>query len=335
MGKLNRPRLARGAGTLVFQFMSFMMQMLELKYKIAKVHGGKKAQALGVMMFSIVAMAGIRGIPFEEDLEKMFEWMYKKYNKTDIDIESEFRQFIAEQTNPLIADLIVSGAPSALMNIDMSGRLGFGNILPNNKDDTLGIWYDMLITRPLRMVDSLSRSNFKQAFADVAPAVLKNPTESHIWATDGVRTRKGQMVLEKEALDKWDIGLKALGFTSGDVSRERTKAYSETRANIAVNDLQSSYYGRIAKLRAKIYRLGNTEQDLIMRDQHIDQIKAVYGEIVDHNAINPPHKMIDLKPYTIKQRTLQEILGNDAKKPRSKARLKVEEIRKSFGKDEN
>ena len=332
MGRLNRPKIGRKFGTLSFQFLSLTAQSLELAYRIGRAHGGKKGQALGMMLFAVVAMAGFRGIPFEEDLEDFFEFMWKRVNRTDLDIETEMRKKMTEIFGKTFTVMIMKGVPSAFLNVDMSTRLGFGNIWPDDQPDLLGVWYDMLYTKPFENAfPQLARGDVMQAAATISPAFIRNMLQSFLWATQGEQSSStGDTIIPPENLNDLDIALKFFGFTSADVSEERSRVYAEQRLSRAANDLRSDYYDRLARAYAaklRAFRAG----DKGLGEDYISQIKAIQDEIDEYNSRSPDYLKIILNQRALKQRVLEELKGAVVNKPRKQARKEAAKLRDAYG----
>ncbi len=331
MGKLNRPAIGRGIGTLPTQFLSFSLQAIELMYRLSKVHGGKTGTSVGIMLLCVVAMAGIRGFPFFDDIKTLFETVWKMINRTDLDIDSEMRKALADIVGPTVAEAILKGLPSALLDVDMSGRLGYGNLVPDDQGDLLGIWFDMLYTRPQQALVDTARGDYLQAMADLSPAIVRNMVQAYVWAKDGVKSGKtGDTIIPAENLTATDIGLKAIGFTSGSVSGERERIYAEQRASHAVDALRSDYYDRLARTLAQRNRLWNTDKTAAM--QYQAQFDAVMAEIARYNEGAPDFKKVVITKYSLKRRVNEEMIGAAANKPRKQARGEAEELKKAFGK---
>ena len=331
MGRLNRPTISRGLGTLPLQFMSFPMQMMELMYRLAKVHGGQKGQSIAFMIMAVVFMSGLKGIPFEDDLQDLIEGAYKRLTRTDIDIDTEVRGLLSKAVGPKMAEAIMKGVPAAFLNVDMSSRLGFGNLVPTDGNDMLGVWWDMLYTKPTTAMTSLARGDTAQAISDLSPALIKNPLQAYIWSQDGVRSSStGDTVIIPDDLTKTDIGLKALGFTSGDVSRERERIYARRRADNAVNDLRSDYYDRLARAyagRIIASRKGDSERQQLFESQ----IQAINEQKTAYNADKPLHRQIIIHDPSLKKRILEELQGAKANKPRKQSRDEAQKIDEIYG----
>lgn len=327
VGKLNRPQIGRGYGSLIFQFQSYVMQTFELMYKLGKVHGNENKKALATMILAVVAMAGMKGLPFEDDLQGLIETLFKFATKKDLDIDTEVRAAIVKATgSKILAEAIIKGIPAALGDIDLSGRLGFGSVVPDTGTGLLGVWWDMLYERPARAAGYANEGEYLRALAEISPAILKNPLTAYLWSEDGVRTQKGTKVIDSKDLTDTDIGLKALGFTSSAVSRERERIYATDRAAGAVNDLRSAYYTKIAKAIAERKSL-TEEGDAAAADQMTAKIEAIKAEINRHNQTSPLYERIVLSPYYLKRKVLEEMVGARSRSIRKQARQRGKELK--------
>lgn len=331
MGKLNRPTMARGLGTLFFQFMGYVMQSFELMYRLSRVNE-KGATSVGIMLLAIVAMSGLFGFPFMDDLKKIFEAAWKKFARTDLDIESNMREFLTEHFGSMISDAVVKGVPYAAMNVDMSSRLGMGNVIPDGQADLLGVWFDMLVTNPSKALESAVKGDYMQAMAQISPAFLKNPIQGMLWSEGGVRSgTTGAPIIPKEDLTGFDIGAKLFGFTSADVSRERGRVWAVQRAERAADDLRNDYYNRITKTIVAMNSVYNTDKEAAAG--YDAELQSIFAEIERHNANTPLHKNVIINRRVLKDRVRKETEGASAKRLRKQARGQAEALDKAYGKD--
>lgn len=331
MGRLNRPAIFRGAGTLVFQFMSFTAQVLELQYRLVRLHGAKGAQAVGFMLLALVAMSGIWGLPFADDLKELFEFIYKRMTRRDIDIETEVRGWIAKRFGTAIAEAISRGVPRVVANVDMSVRLGFGDIIPNDTNDLLGVWYDMMIGRPGRVATEVSRDQYAKAFAEAMPNWIGNMIKAVEMAGEGVQSMAtGDTIIPPEAVTNWDATLKFFGFTSANVSNERERNWAVKRASNAINDLRADYYDRLAVGITRKIRSSN-RGDTEAVERYTEEVQSIFDEVNRYNANVPGYKQVIIRPQTLRQRVKEELQGAEANKPRKQARSRAEEINQIFG----
>jgi len=331
VGKLNRARVSRGIGTLPFQFLSFTIQTLELIYRLSKVNSGQSKASVAYMMFAIVAFSGLKGIPFTDDLQELYERLYKLVTGIDVDIDFKAREVITEYTgSKFLADTLLKGLPASVLNMDLSGRLGFGSIAPDRGSDFLGVWFDLFVERPLQASQYLAQGRAGSAVRELLPAFLSNPLQAMSWESDGVYTKAGSKVIDAEDITGMDVFMKSLGFTTADISNKRDSVWSETRANNAVNELRKRYYGRMAKAIAegqRLYAQGDFEGQAEMQRQ----FTAIMEEIRIHNEGKPPHLQIIPNQASIKQRVKEELRGADERRIRKQARPRVQEIREIYG----
>ena len=326
VGKLNRPKIARGFGTLVFQFWSFTLQTFELMYNMRKVHGGKNIQSLSIMMFALLAVAGLKGVPFEDDLQELYEKLHKYSTGEDIDIDTIAREYILKHTgSEFVTESIMKGLPASILNMDLSNRIGLGNIIPDQENDVFGVWYDMIIGRPLRASEQLNKEEYEKALAEILPKFAGDMVTAYVWDKEGVRTRRGTQVITKDELTDIDKALKFFGITSANISRKREEVWAKKRANNAVNELRNRYYNKIAKAlveRTMLLQEGN----IIEAEQMTAKIKSIMEEINRHNQVSPIYKRITPNEATIKRRYFEFMQGATARRYRKQARPRVKEI---------
>ncbi len=339
VGKYNRPQVGRGFGSLMFQFQSYNMQYLEAMYKLNKVNGGKAKKALGAILLTIIAIAGLKGLPFEDDTQKLIEALFKFFKKRDLDIDTDVREAIIKYTHsPAIAEGLIHGIPSAL-GVNLSGRLGFGNIIPDTQAGFMGPWFNLLYEKPALVAKDLSEGHYQQALADGLPTALANPLTGYIWTHDGVRTQKGQKVIDASKVSEADRAIKTLGFTPSDVSQKRDEAYAADRANAAVNDLRTSYNNKIARLIVANGKLYDDKGKLLpgatkeQSDQLTGQVQATLDEINRYNKTVPVYQMVIPNRSAIKTHVLKEIEGSESMKPRKQDRMRNEEIKQIYKAD--
>ena len=135
--KGNKPRWARGvAGSILFTFKQYSVNYLELVARMATAgepgsaerKAGQKAAILAIAV--LFMMAGADGLPFVEDVQDVIDGTMQRmgYNFSS---KQQMKEFFATQMGKDMAGFMMnglSGVPGA--PIDVSGRLGMGNLLP-------------------------------------------------------------------------------------------------------------------------------------------------------------------------------------------------------------
>ena len=131
MNKGNNPQWARGpVGATLFTFRKFMVNYLE---GLARMWGGgpegKKAFALSLAILWL--MAGLGGFPGADDLDDLIDGFAQRVLNKNFSSAQAKREFFTEILGEAGAEFVmngITGLPGA--PIDVSGRLGLGNILP-------------------------------------------------------------------------------------------------------------------------------------------------------------------------------------------------------------
>lgn len=131
MNKGNNPQWARGpVGATLFTFRKFMVNYLE---GLARMWGngpeGKKAFALSLAILWL--MAGLGGFPGADDLDDLIDGFAQRVLNKNFSSTQAKREFFTEILGEAGAEFVmngITGLPGA--PIDVSGRLGLGNILP-------------------------------------------------------------------------------------------------------------------------------------------------------------------------------------------------------------
>lgn len=328
MGKVNRPTITRGIGAPLLQFKGFTMQSLERWITMALLQGpqGKKAMliSLGVMWL----MSGFWGLPGADDLRDLFEKMYKALAGKDFDTETKLREAVVELTgSPRIAQAFSKGSTFP-MGLDLSGRMGMGNIAPDTPLAMLGIPGDLFIGRPTKFIERASQDNWSGAFAELAPNFIKNPMQAATWADRGVSTIRGRRVITPDQLDAVDIGMRAIGFQPSKVTNERERQFAERRAATSIDEMRRDYYTRVSQALAdedRAIRKGDAAAAKAAREK----VQDAYSDIAKHNDSAEDSERIELNENTLRRRVAQDLNGPSA--VRKQARGRAEEIREVYG----
>lgn len=243
--KGNKPRWARGAlGGTIFTFKQYSISYMELLSRMAASGPeGKKAAllALGVLFL----MGGAGGMPFVEDAEDVADALMQRlgYN---FSTKQKRKEFFADLLGKEAAEFLeqgVSGLPGA--PIDVSGRLGLGNLIPGtglllkksdySRDivDAVGPAGD-LIRRGFQGANALAAGQAGEAAAVVSPVAARNVLKALDMANTGLyRDERGRKVLD---VDGFDALAKAIGFQPSAVAQVQEGSYAAQRM-IALNKI--------------------------------------------------------------------------------------------------
>jgi hypothetical protein len=287
--KANRPRWARGfVGSLAFTFKTFAISYSELLVRMYQQGGpeGKRAAltSLGVLFL----MADVQGLPGADDLDDIIDGALQRmgYNWSS---KQRKREFFATVLGEGGADFLLhgfSGLPG--MPIDVSGRMGLGNLVPGTGLLTKKSDYGSDVTELAGPIGTLASSWFKaggmaaegrlgEAASMLTPVAAQNMVKAlDMWATGMYRDQRGRKVINT---DEFDAAWKFIGFQPKSVKQVQ-EATSMVQQGLALNKIRE---GEIADLWAR----GRFEGDA-------DKVREAMRMRDEWNADNPQ------SPITIK-----------------------------------
>lgn len=332
MGKANRPTTMRGVGSAIMQFKGFMIQTFEAWYRMAALHGkpGKFAAASSIM--ALAAIAGVWGMPGADDLRKLIEALYKQLNDTDLDLKTELRSWIARTSGSNALAQIVSKGVTYPTGLDLT-RVGLGSVVPDSPLAALGIPFDLLLGRPKRAFEKGSTGDYMGAAGEMSPNFIKHWLTAGGWAMDGVRDKRGNVILTKDQLKNSDLAMKALGFQPSVVTDIRDYEYAQRRAETAIDGLKRSYVAKIARTMAQM----ESEKDPGKLKDLDTKLTKIYEDIDKHNQSARDDQIIKLSNRAIKQRLTRELDGVKSTwgKERKAARGSANDLRGVFNLSED
>jgi hypothetical protein len=232
--KGNRPEWARGAiGSTVFVFKQYSISYVELLHRLATQGGpgGKKAALL--MLGMLFLMGGAGGLPFAEDLDDLIDGAMQRlgYNFSTKLAKKQFFENLLGKELGRFAEHGLSGLPG--VPIDVSGRLGLGNLIPgtgllvqkqdHTRDVTeiAGVGGDFA-SRVFKGAEKTLQGDLFGGAKDLAPRAAYNAAKAaEMYSTGIYKDDKGKKVID---VDAWEALAKGIGFqpTTVAVEQERT-----------------------------------------------------------------------------------------------------------------
>lgn len=306
--KGNKPQWARGAiGSTLFTFKQYSVSYMELLTRMATAgepgsperQAGRRAALLAVGMLFLLSGAG--GLPFAEDAEDVIDGVLQRlgYNFSTKQAKKEFLTNVFGQGGAHFVENGISGLPG--VPIDVSGRLGLGNLLPGTGLFTKKTDYTRdlaelagpagdLFKRGFQAANQLAAGEIGKAVTTISPVAGQNLAKAVDMATTGIyRDAKGKKVLD---VDGFDVAAKAIGFQPSDVARVQ-EATGLKQNLIAQNKMRESEI-------ADLWALGVFEKD---------QAKVVRAReaLADWNEKNPSAQIrIQLPQIAKRVRALSE-----------------------------
>lgn len=318
LGKVNRARMMRGPGAVIFQFKAFAANYLELMARLGAfgsgVHrGGHRYAAIASMMFAMFLVGGLFGLPGAEDGLEMIEALIKTATGIDPQFEDGLREsagsLAAWAARQLGADDETQAGVSAVAGrvaargvaretgIDVSQRIGMGRVAPKptgtEQDD---FWYRAIglagipgswILRGVDTGYAVARGDWLQAGIRLAPEAIADQMRAYQLADEGVKTiAKGRKVITPDetlpdgtvAGGASNVAKRVLGFQPTGISRAREQMNAIRRAGEAPRDLFADFNLRRANIQAAINRASDTLENATSDKERASAKAAVERE---------------------------------------------------------
>ncbi|MGD9756773.1 MAG: PLxRFG domain-containing protein [Comamonas sp.] len=249
--KANKPKWARGAvGGTLFTFKTYSVSYLELMQRMWNQPGPEGKRAVGWALAMLLLMSGAGGAPFMEDAEDLIDGAGQMmgYN---ISAKQWRKELLANVVGKELAEFMeqgISGLPGA--PIDVSGRLGMGNLLPgtglflnkpNRERDLMEIVGPAgdLVARGFTGARKLLGGDVAGAALEISPTAVRNLAKGADMAATGMyRDTKGYKVIDTTLAE---AAAKAIGFQPKSVAEvqeansfmQRSKSfYTQTSSDI-------------------------------------------------------------------------------------------------------
>ncbi len=249
--KANKMRWARGAvGGTLLTFKTYSVSYLELMHRMWTQGGPEGKRAVGWAVAMLLLMGGAGGLPFMEDAEDLIDGsgQLMGYNLSTKQWRKQLLQDVVGKELAEFMEQGMSGLPGA--PIDVSGRLGMGNLLPgtgllltkpNRERDLLEIAGPAgdLVARGFTGARKVLTGDLGGAALEVSPTAVRNAAKGIDMAASGMyKDAKGYKVLDTTLPE---AAAKFIGFQPKSVAEVqeanafmlRTKSfYSQTSAEI-------------------------------------------------------------------------------------------------------
>jgi hypothetical protein len=328
--KAAKMRWGRGAvGGTLMTFKTYSVSYLELMHRLwnqgepgtQERREGQKAAALMVGMLLLVGGAG--GLPFAEDAEDLIDvaGQLMGYNFSSAKAKQEFLENLFGPTLASIVNRGVSGLPGA--PIDVSGRLGMGNLIPGTRllqSSPANIRDVMEVAGPVgdfanRMLEGgkkIASGHVGSGLLEMAPVAVRNAAKgADMLATGMYRDAKGYKVLDTNTLE---AAMKAIGFQPASVA-------SIQEANV-LNQRAKSYYNIKAQEIRSMWAAGIFEKDR-------SKVASARQAIEDWNRRNPEQPMRIRVPDVLR-RAREMALSKDERIAKTAPRAMRQQMREEL-----
>lgn len=234
--KGNRPRWARGAvGATLFTFKSYSVNYIELMARMAQ-SGPEGRKAAALMLGVLMLMGGAGGLPFADDLGDLIDGLMQRlgYSWSTKQKRQEFLQGLFGEAAGNFVEKGVSGISG--MPLDVSGRMGMGNLIPGTGLLQKKLDYGRDVTELFGPAGDFAKRAFQAAGQTVegkpvdatfslAPRAVANVRQAVDMASTGMyRDVRGRKVIDT---DGYEALTKAIGFQPNDVARVQQATFAQ------------------------------------------------------------------------------------------------------------
>ena len=281
-GKLDRPVVLRGVGGGVFQFKTFPMNYNRVLINNF-FHMGPEGKMAGTMMLgALVALGGVMGLPFADDLVDLLDMLD---DEEDPMIEYEIQKLAHQITqSQIFAEMLTRGGTRAT-GLDLSQRIGLGKIAPES---------NLLTGIPVisgtfgKSLEAYKRYKSDQpvgaAVAAASPFIGKGPTDlmRGIFQIpdEGLLTQKGDIKVAPQDVTAGHVFAKSLGFNPTDFARIQAKDWMSQRLNYKTAGAEKRLRVRLAKQLALSIR-ARKDGDEAQGKDHLKKFKSIMREAID------------------------------------------------------
>ena len=261
-GKEGRGPAQRGLwGSLVFPFMTYPMQMLELLGKQAFSRGGSGKAAAAYTMSSYLLLAGAMGIPGAELWKTVYEMYSRLFKGNEVDAVNEIRKTLVNEYgfDPNTALFFTNGLFRTQFGVDVARRISLPvffqtpliGLMQGSTEarDYLGVT-GSLIQSAKQIQQGISEGENPSAsvLQTMAPVALANIWKGLVkYTSSGASTGQGTRLVNPEDFQPQDFLAQAFGFTPGIVAEEREKNRERMLQASGYRVGQNSFVERISK----------------------------------------------------------------------------------------
>ena len=278
-GKRGLPRVMRGAGSLILQWKQYQANWLRLMFKNMTRMGPEGKLAGTAMLLSLVATAGLLGIPFAEDALDAANWMIKKVTGIDPLLERRMARWLRDAgLGEVGAEVAMHGPSREYLGVDLGSRIGMGEMTPDGSIEnafpllgaTVGklgeVWDRATSGQPLGAAATL----LPKGAADVVKAVSVLPEE-------GYRTKRGDINLFPHEITAGQQLARFFGLQPAAFSRKSEYKYAQREMAAATQEASTKLLTNVAAELALATQAKQYEDEKAYR-RHVDRYTSLLRE---------------------------------------------------------
>lgn len=259
-----------GKALLVFRnyTLNMLADLAYNTYSIINPRNAAERKEARTQMLGIGTMlafnAGIRGLPLY-GIAMMIAGMFSDDGE---DPETELKKTLLEYMPPSLVGMMMDGVPGYAMGIDLSQRIGFGDLWFRSDDrdregqEAYNYWVQQVLGASVaipanwvRGVGQISDGYTWRGIETLVPKAIRDPMKAYRYYSEGATTKLGDPIVDN--VNGWDIFKQAIGFTPAAISEQyklnnvnmnKQKAILEQRTKLLSDYYKADAAGDEAKL---------------------------------------------------------------------------------------
>lgn len=245
-GPINRQPWARTPiGHALFTFRAFPLMMGEL---FLRLPAPQRTLALG----SLVLAAGINGIPFVDDLRDIIDTIAQRVFGSPLNTRRLMTNMAAQASEAAfgtdLSQLIMNGSLDAMTGASISGRIGFGNLIPGTRIGAAGEDFFERTLADIAGPVGAEVQAYVKAFQGQPSAALPSAVRNVGRAVEAARygkitDYKGQTLIDD--VTAGETFMQGLGFTSGRLSQAYETQRGALQEQAYVDEIKQGFLNDI------------------------------------------------------------------------------------------
>ncbi len=198
--------------------------------------------------------AGIRGLP----LYGLLMAIAGMFSDDDEDPEVELKKTMLQYFPKQMVGIMMDGIPGYLSGVELSGRIGFGDLWFRSDDmdregDSQFLYWAMQVLGAstgipynwYRGVSQINDGYTWRGIETMVPKAIKDPMKAWRYYSEGVTTKNGDPIVDD--LDGWNIFKQAMGFTPAKVTEQYKMNSYNMNKQTAITEERSKLLGDFYK----------------------------------------------------------------------------------------
>ncbi|QZE12048.1 PLxRFG protein [Klebsiella phage vB_KpnP_ZX1] len=198
--------------------------------------------------------AGIRGLP----LYGLLMAIAGMFSDDDEDPEVELKKTMLQYFPKQMVGIMMDGVPGYLSGVELSGRIGFGDLWFRSDDmdregDSQFLYWAMQVLGAstgipynwYRGVSQINDGYTWRGIETMVPKAIKDPMKAWRYYSEGVTTKNGDPIVDD--LDGWNIFKQAMGFTPAKVTEQYKMNSYNMNKQTAITEERSKLLGDFYK----------------------------------------------------------------------------------------